>query len=222
VDTGFGFDRGGHPAGDGPSIAQGVSMKHNAVAALALLGLSLSLEGCGGAMGLGVGVVTRTAGTGDAYTAWKASAPPIPPGSGRLLVYAPNRQVSIWTADWATGGEFVFDVDRDVCDVIGSSFAYVDLPAGVHSLSASEIKKFPGGFQIGKYVTMVRIAQGRTTFARIDPVAGAPTLVTLAGPTVRLVVVGNSRAEEEMAKLPLDTHVASFSCKPRAAEDRGT
>ena len=102
-------------------------MKHNAVAALALLGLALSLEGCGGAMGFGVGVVTRAAGTGDAYAAWKASAPPIPPGSGRLFVYAPNRQVSVWTADWATGGEFVFDVDRDVCDVIGSSFAYVDL-----------------------------------------------------------------------------------------------
>ena len=132
-------------------------MKHNAAAALALLGLALSLEGCGGAMGLGVGVVTRAAGTGDAYAAWKASAPPVPPGLGRLFVYAPNRQVSVWTADWATGGEFVFDVDRDVCDVIGSSFAYVDLPAGAHSLSASDIKKFPGGFQIGKYSTTVRI-----------------------------------------------------------------
>jgi len=197
-------------------------MKHNAVAALALLGLALSLEGCGGAMGLGVGVVTRAAGTGDAYAAWKASAPPIPPRLGRLFVYAPNRQVSLWTADWATGGEFVFDVDRDVCDVIGSSFAYVDLPAGVHSISASDIKKFPGGFQIGKYLTMVRIVEGKTTFARIDPVPSAPALVTLGGPMVRLVVVGNTRAEEEMAKLPLDTHVASFSCKPRAAEDRGT
>jgi hypothetical protein len=197
-------------------------MKHTAVAALALLGLALSLEGCGGAMGLGVGVVTRTAGTGDAYAAWKASAPPIPPGSGRLFVYAPNWQVSIWTADWATGGEFVFDVDRDVCDVIGSSFAYVDLPAGLHSLSASNIKKFPGGFQIGKYLTKVSIVAGKTTFARLDPVPGAPTLVTLGGPEVRLTVVGAARAEEEMAKLPLDTHVASFSCKPRAAEDRGT
>src|SRR5271157_6384857 len=79
-------------------------MKHNAVAALALLGLALSLEGCGGAMGLGVGAVTRAAGTGDAYAAWKALAPPIPPRLGRLFVYAPNRQVSLWTADWATGG----------------------------------------------------------------------------------------------------------------------
>jgi hypothetical protein len=94
--------------------------------------------------------------------------------------------------------------------------------AGVHSLSASDIEKFPGGFQIGKYPTMVRIVEGKTTFARIDPAPGAPTLVTLGGPTVRLVVVGNTKAEEEMAKLPLDTHVASFSCKPRAAEDRGT
>ena len=135
-----------------------------------------------------VGVVTRAAGTGDAYAAWKASEPPIPPRLGRLFVYAPNRQVSLWTADWATGGEFVFDVDRDVCDVIGSSFAYVDLPAGVHSISASDIKKFPGGFQIGKYLTMVRIVEGKTTFARIDPVPGAPTLVTLGGPMVRLVV----------------------------------
>ena len=197
-------------------------MKHSAVAALALFGAALALEGCGGAMGLGVGVVTRAAGTGDAYAAWKASAPPIPSRSGRLFVYAPSRQVSIWTADWATGGEFVFDVDRDVCDVIGSSFAYVDLPVGVHSLSASEIKKFPGGFQIGKYVTAVRIVEGKTTFARIDPVPGAPTLVTLGGPMVRLTVVGNTKAEAAMAKLPLDTHVASFSCKPRAAEDRAT
>src|SRR5271166_3263073 len=139
-------------------------------------------------------------------------------GHGRCL----RRLESLWTADWATGGEFVFDVDRDVCDVIGSSFAYVDLPAGVHSISASDIKKFPGGFQIGKYLTMVRIVEGKTTFARIDPVPSAPALVTLGGPMVRLVVVGNTRAEEEMAKLPLDTHVASFSCKLRAAEDRGT
>ena len=197
-------------------------MKYTAVVVLALVGLSPALEGCGGAMGLGVGVVTRAAGTGQSYAAWKASAPPIPPHSGRLFVYAPNRQVSVWTADWATGGEFVFDVDRDVCDVIGSSFAYVDLPAGVHSLSASEIKKFPGGFQIGKYATAVRIVEGKTTFARIDPVPGEPTLVTFSGPMVRLVVVGNTKAEEEMAKLPLDTHVTSFSCKPRAAEDRGT
>ena len=134
-----------------------------AIACLALLGLASGLAGCGGAMGLGVGVVTRAAGTGDAYSAWAAKAPPIPAGSGRLVVYAPNRQVSVWTADWATGGEFVFDIDRDVCDVIGASFAYVDLPAGAHSLSASDVKKFPGGFQIGKYATTVRIAAGRTT-----------------------------------------------------------
>jgi len=196
-------------------------MKHNMAAALALLALALCLAGCGGAMGLGVGVVTRTAGTGDAYTAWKASAPPIPPRLGRLFVYAPDRQISIWTADWATGGEFVFDIDRDVCDVLGSSFTYIDLPAGAYSISATDIKKFPGGFQKGKYVATARVAAGKPTFVRFEPVAGAPSVVTLGGPTVRPLVVSGIAAEAELANLPLDTHVASFACKPRAAEDRG-
>ena len=181
VDTGYGFDRSGHPAGDGPSIAQGVSMKHNSVAALALLGLCSFSRRLRWRDGLGRGRVTRTAGTGDAYTAWKASAPPIPPGSGRLFVYAPNRQVSIWTADWATGGEFVFDVDRDVCDVIGSSFAYVDLPAGVHSLSASEHQEVPRRFPNRQIRDDGQNRSRRTTFApsilpparrRLSPSAG--------------------------------------------------
>jgi hypothetical protein len=37
---------------------------------------------------------------------------------------------------------------------------------------------------------MVRIVEGKTTFARIDPVPGAPTLATLGGPMVRLVGSG--------------------------------
>ena len=125
-------------------------------------------------------------------------------------------------AGWATGGEYVFDVDRDVCDVIGSSFAYVDLPAGVHAISASDIKKFPGGFQKGKYSVTARIVEGKATFVRFDQVTGEPTLVTVGGPAVHPVVVGMATAEAEIAKLPLDTHVASFSCKPRAAEDRAS
>ena len=198
-------------------------MKHTAISVFALLGAALSLEGCGGAMGLGVGVVTRAAGTGDAYSGWKASAPPIPPHSGRLFVYAPNRQVSVWTSDWATGGEFVFDVDRDVCDVIGSSFAYIDLPPGPHSVSATDIKKsFPGGFQKGKYAVTVNVVAGKPTFVSFEPVAGSSSVVTLGGPSVRPVVVQGSAAEAAMAKLPLDTHVASFPCKPRAAEDRAS
>ena len=197
-------------------------MKHAAAVVLALAALSPALQGCGGAMGLGVGVVTRAAGTGETYAAWKAKAPPIPPHSGRLFVYAPNRQVSVWTADWATGGEFVFDVDRDVCDVLGSSFTYIDLPAGAYSVSATDIKKFPGGFQKGKYAVTARIAAGRPTFVRFEPVAGAPTVVTFGGPTVRPVVSTGIAAEAELANLPLDTHVASFACKPRAAEDRAS
>ena len=171
-------------------------------------------------MGLAVGVATRVAGTGGAYADWKASAPPIPPHAGRLFVYAPNRQMSVWTSDWATGGEYVFDVNRDVCDVIGDSFAFLDLPPGAYSVSASDIKKFPGGFQKGKYAVTVRVVQGQSTFVRIDPVAGQATLVTVGGPAARPVVVSRATAEAEMAKLPLDTHVASFPCKPRAAEDR--
>ena len=205
-----------------PGLWGRVTMKHEAVAAIALLGMALALEGCGGAMGLGVGAVTRAAGTGDAYAAWKASAPPIPAHSGRLFVYAPDRQISVWTADWATGGEYVFDVDRDVCDVIGSSFAYVDLPPGPHSISASDIKKFPGGFQKGKYAVTVNVVAGKPTFVSFEPVAGSPSVVTVGGPLVRPVVVQGSAAEAAMAKLPLDTHVASFACKPRAAEDPGT
>ena len=56
--------------------------------------------------------------------------------------------------------------------------------------------------------------------ARIRSCPRAPTLVTLAGPTVRLVVVGNTKAEEEMAKLPLDTVVASR--RNKNCKDRGT
>ena len=172
-------------------------------------------------MGLAVGAATRVAGTGRAYADWKASAPPIPPHAGRLFVYAPNRQMSVWTSVWATGGEYVFDVDRDVCDVSATVSPISIFSPGIYSVSASDIKKFPGGFQESRYAVTVKVVQGQSTFVRIDPVAGQSTLVTVGGPAARPVVVGRATAEAEMAKLPLDTHVASFPCKPRAAEDRG-
>ncbi len=182
-------------------------MKRDIGIALGLMGLALSLGGCGGVVGLAVGAASRAAGTGSAYAEWKASAPSLQPNTGRLLVYMPTRGFSLYTADWATGGEFRFAVDRDECDVIGDSFMYVDLPPGEHTIAPGTPGPLLLGFRKGAYQTAVKIDRGRSTFVRFESANGG----------IRPVVVGANQAEADLAKLPLDTHFASFTCKQNAA-----
>jgi len=182
---------------------------------LTLLSASLLVEGCGGVAGLAVGAAGRAAGTGATYAEWKGSSPPMELHTGRLFVYVPSRQFSLMTVDWGTGGEFLFAVDRDVCDVIGDSFVYLDLPPGRHAVSAGAMPKFLFGYRRGQFETEADIIEGRSTFVRIEPVSNG-------GALARPAVVGAGLAEAEMAKLPLDKHFVSFSCKPNAAGDRGS
>lgn len=192
-----------------------MKLQHGLLTGLALLGASFLLEGCGGVAGLAVGAAGRAAGTGATFAEWKGSAPPMQPHTGRLVVYVPSRQPSLMTVDWGTGGEFNFAVDRDVCDVIGDSFVYLDLPPGRHAVSAGDMQKFLAGYRKGQFETQADIVEGRSTFVRIEPVPNG-------GPRIRPVVVSAGVAEAEMAKLPLDKHFVSFSCKPNAAGDRGS
>jgi hypothetical protein len=177
-----------------------------------LLSLSLTLGSCGGVAGLAVGAIGRSAGTGGDYVSWKSAMPGIQRGTGRLLVYATGRSMSLYTISMATGGVREFAVDKDVCGVIEDAFMYVDVPPGDHDISADDMEMLFGKFRRGKFDTRIKVSDGAITYLRIDNVDGhlAPRLVDAA------------TAEAEMAKLPLDTHFVSFECKKDAAQERGT
>jgi len=176
----------------------------------------LALSGCGGGLvGVGVSAMGRAAGTGDTYQAWKPSMPAIPPASGRLFVYVQERSNNIFSAyDLGTGSEIPFAVDSNVCDVIGSSFSYVDLPVGTHDVSADDMSKTFFGFRKGKFDVKVNIAEGHPVFVRIDK-------VTQDGIHAVPRLVDATTAEAQMSALPLDKHFVSFECGKHTAEDRG-
>lgn len=182
---------------------------------IALLSLCLSLTGCGGGLvGVAVSAAGRSAGTGDDYASWKSTMPAIPPGTGRLVVYIPNRASGISAFEIGAGGRQMFGVDKDVCDVIGGAFMYVDVPAGDHDVSVNDMQMLFGRFRRGKYTMKMKITDGRVTYLRFDAATED------AGTAPR--VVDAATAEAEMAKLPLDTHFVSFECKKDAAQERGT
>gem|GEM_PF-4236408 len=138
--------------------------------------------------------------------------PGIPPGTGRLIVYIPARSFTLNAVEIGTGALRIFAIDSDVCGVIEAAFMYVDVPAGNHNMSTGDMEMLFGKFRRGKYETNVRVAGGGLTYVRIDIVDRhlAPRLIDAA------------TAEEELAKLPLDTHFVSFECKKDAAQERGT
>ena len=191
-------------------------MTKTTLVAATLLCSAFALEGCGGLVGLAIGAAGRAAGTGQSYAEWKPSAPQLDPQNGRLVVYVSGRMTSIMTVDWGTGGEFLFAVDRDVCDVVGASFAYVDEPVGQHTISVGDMPKFFSGYRKGKFSVDANVSAGKSTFVRIEPSRTAPD-GSIAAP---ISVVPASVAEAELAALPLDNHFVSFKCKPNAAEDR--
>lgn len=71
----------------------------NNVRLLLIASLSCALASCGGVVGLGVGAVGRSVGTGDNYSSWKSNMPDIPPQMGRLLVYNTGRKLDFYAVN---------------------------------------------------------------------------------------------------------------------------
>lgn len=187
-----------------------------AIRSLAFILLCLSLSGCIAAVGLGVGALGRSAGTGDKYSSWKSTMPNIPPNMGRLFVYMTERAHEMLNAmSRGTGGEQAFTVDNDVCEVLGEAFTYRDLPAGDHDVSADDVKKFLGGYRKGKYHVKVPIVAGGTAYVRIDKERQDGTHYIPR-------LVDAATAEAQIADLPIDTHLVTFECRANQAEERGT
>jgi hypothetical protein len=87
-------------------------------------------------------------------TKWRAIAPPIAPGRGRLIVY-PGGSLSIVyeKTSFGKGGELDFVVDCDVCQIFGRTFVFLDVPASAHKIPADDVSDLlhPFEYRLGKY-----------------------------------------------------------------------
>jgi hypothetical protein len=117
--------------------------------------------------------------------------PALPPSTGRLFVYVSGRSNNFLNAyELGTGGEQRFVVDKDVCDILGATFTYMDLPAGTHTVSADDVDKFLG-FRKGRYEVKANITDSHAVYVRIDKVSQdgvhtVPRLVDAAAATSKL------------------------------------
>jgi hypothetical protein len=164
----------------------------------------------------GVGTVERSFAVGDDFTKWRATAPPIAPGRGRLIVY-PGGSLSIVyeTTSFGKGGELDFVVDRDVCQVLGRTFVFLDVPAGAHKISADDVSDIlhPFEYRLGKYKLELTVDAGTTSYVRIDKDRSAGAVGAAYIP--RLAAAA---AEAELKDFVLDKD--GLKCRPNAAQDR--
>jgi hypothetical protein len=160
----------------------------------------------------GIGAVERAAGVGENFSTWKAQMPPIPAGRSRIVVYPGGRRSLVYSVTGVgKGGEQVFAVDRDVCEVLGDSFIFLDLPPGAHEISSEGVSQL-FGYQKGKNRLSVSLARSSLTYIRIDK-EGDPLWHHYVPKQVDA-----ARAEAELAKLPL--YRDGLTCRPNKAEDR--
>jgi hypothetical protein len=160
----------------------------------------------------GIGAVERAASIGEAYSTWKAQMPAIPPGRSRIVVYPGGSRSLVYSATGiGKGGEQYFAIDRDVCEVLGDSFIFLDVAPGAHEISSEGVSQL-FGYQKGKNRLSVNLAASKLTYIMIDKVGDplwhhyVPKLVDAA------------RAEAELAKLPL--YREGLTCRLNRAEDR--
>ena len=183
-----------------------------------LLGLCLAvgccgvLNGCFSAVTHGIGAVERATSIGDDFRSWKAQMPAIPADRSRIVVYPGGSRSFVYHATGiGKGGEQYFAVDRYVCEVLGDSFIFLDLPPGKHEISSEGVSHL-FGYQKGKNRLSVDLARASLTYIRIDKEGEAlwhhyiPKQVDAA------------RAEPELAKLPL--YRDGLTCRTNKAEDR--
>lgn len=160
----------------------------------------------------GIGSVERATSIGDNYSSWKAQMPAIPAGRSRIIVYpGGNRSMVYSVTGVGKGGEQVFAVDRDVCEVLGDSFIFLDVAPGAHEISSEGVSQL-FGYQKGKNRLSVNLAPSKLTYIKIDK-QGDPLWHHYVPK-----LVDADRAETELAKLPL--YREGLTCRLNKAEDR--
>jgi hypothetical protein len=173
----------------------------------------VQLNGCiFSAVTHGIGAAERAMSIGDNFRSWKAQMPAVPAGRSRLVVYPGGSRSLVYQATGVgKGGEQVFAVDRDVCEVLGDTFVFLDVAPGPHEISSEGVSQL-FGYQKGKNRLSVNLAPSKLTYIRIDKEGDplwhhyVPKLVDAA------------RAEAELAKLPL--YRDGLTCRLNKAEDR--
>jgi len=160
----------------------------------------------------GIGTAERAMWIGDDYRSWKAQMPAIPAGRSRLVVYpGGSRSVVYRVTGIGKGGEQKFTVDRDVCEVLGDSFIFVDIAPGPHEITSEGVSQL-FGYQKGKNHLSVNLAPSQLTYVRIDKEGEPlwhhyiPRLADAAG------------AGAELARMPL--YKEGLTCRPDKAQDR--
>src|SRR5689334_21927938 len=137
--------------------------------------------------------------------------PAIPAGRSRLVVYpGGSRSVIYRVTGVGKGGEQMFTVDRDVCEVLGDSFIFLDIAPGPHEITSEGVSEL-FGYRKGKNHLSVDLAPSRLTYVRIDK-QGDPLWHHYVP---KLVDAAN--AETELAKLPL--YKEGLTCRLNKVED---
>lgn len=157
-----------------------------------MLVLIATLSGCVGG-GLRGGMTDKTT-----YQETLVNIPDIGAGKGRIFIYilegGPNEIMN-------TVGIFDFiSIDKDIFRFGGESYFYLDVKAGPHHVTTTDVVK--AGFannkkQYGKNSAEISIPEGKVVYMRIVPQKAR---------VYKLEIVSKSKAEPEMGSLLLWTN----------------
>ena len=176
----------------------------------------LGLNACIAVITHGVGTVERSLGVGDDFGRWKAQMPAIPTGRGRIIVYpGGSRSVVFETTRIGLGGEQNFAVDNDVCTVLGNSFIFVDLTAGLHQISAGNMSEL-FGYRKGKNKLDINVMPSSLTYIRINKESGGLFSKNHYFPNL----VAAPAAEMELRQFPI--YINGLKCRVNKAQERKT
>jgi hypothetical protein len=156
-----------------------------------ILVLIVTLSGCvGGA--LRDGMTDKTT-----YQETLVNIPDIGTGQGRVFIYIPKSGPDIMN----TLGVIDFiSIDKDIFRFGGESYFYLDIEAGSHHVTTTEVVK--AGFannkkQYGKNSTKITVPEGEVIYLRI---------IAQKAREYQLELMSKSIAESEMGSLPLWTN----------------
>lgn len=155
-----------------------------------ILILVVTLSGCVGGVLRG-GMTDKTT-----YQETLINMPNINAGEGRIFIYSPKGGPDIMS----TLGVIDFiSIGKDIFRFGGESYFYLDIKAGSHHVTTTEVVKpgFKNKKQYGKNSTEISVPEGEVVYMRI---------VTQMARVYKLEIVSKSKAEPEMAGLPLWTN----------------
>lgn len=155
------------------------------------------LSGCTGAA-LRAGMTDKTT-----YQQMSGSVPDIKSGYGRAFIYVPKSGPDIM--DTLGIIDFI-SIDKSIYRFGGESYFYLDIEAGSHQATITEVVKPRFGSnkkQYGKNKIEITVPESRVIYMKIT---GKKTRA------YTLEVVSKSIAEKEMQNLPLWTNSATIMC----------